>query len=86
MANCCALPCPSTRPPRIHPHARTQGDQDQVVAYALHRRLLALVPSCRLITIPGASHSLLAEEPERVMEAVDALLRGEGGGEGKEDE
>ncbi|GAB4178646.1 MAG: alpha/beta hydrolase [Rhodocyclaceae bacterium] len=50
------------------------GTRDQMTAPRSARAVAALLPQARLLTIEGAGHSLMAEQPDRVLDALREFL------------
>lgn len=50
------------------------GDRDRVVPPQLGTELAADIPGARLITVPGAGHTVMLERPDVVNDAITSLL------------
>jgi len=53
------------------------GDKDRNAPYAGGRAWAAALPDARLVTVPGAAHSLWRDDPVAVFGAIRHFLRGE---------
>jgi pimeloyl-ACP methyl ester carboxylesterase len=51
------------------------GDEDMPTFVRNAETLLAAVPDCRLVTLPGAGHLCLLERPADVVQVIDGHLR-----------
>lgn len=57
------------------PTAVARGSRDPIVSRDWVREVVALLPSGRLVVVPGAAHALHHSHPDRLVPVVDSLLR-----------
>jgi pimeloyl-ACP methyl ester carboxylesterase len=53
-----------------------RGGESDILTPAAAKRLQAAIPQSRLVTVPGAGHSVMGDNPEGFASAVQEFLRG----------
>jgi esterase len=65
------------------PALLVRGETSDILGPDVAEEMVRRRPNCRLVTIPGAGHSVPLDQPERLAEAVGAFLAGRDAAEEK---